>query len=100
MSLKAFYLFFSFVCLSTYFVGGSFTTCNLFFGFTVICSPIPEMTALTVHSFMFLNAPNWLIGFPKKADTVNKLKFRMRSIIIPNCTLPVVTVSRKNETCF
>lgn len=100
MSLKASYLFILLVYLSTYLVEGSFTICNLFFGFTVICSPIPEMAALTVHSFMFLNAPNWLIWFPKKADTIHKLKFRMRTIIIPNCTLPVVTISRQNETCF
>lgn len=67
MSLKASYLFILLVYLSTYLVEGSFTICNLFFGFTVICSPIPEMAALTVHSFMFLNAPNWLIWFPKKS---------------------------------
>lgn len=100
MSLKGFHLFLLFVYLSTYFVGDSFTTRHLYFVFAVICSSIPESTALTVRSFMSLKASYWLIGFLKKADAIHSLKLRMCGIVFPNCNLLAVTVYRQNKICF
>lgn len=57
-----------------------FTTCILFFGFTVICCSISEIPALISYSFVSFTALCWLIGFREKTDAVHTVILQMETM--------------------